>query len=105
MSKPLFTYAALQLVESGKLDLDTPLDHYLPSPYLPDDPRTGEITPRMVMAHTTGLPNWRKGGWRAGGPLPLRFPPGTRFSYSGEGYLYLQRAVPHQVDTSTEERE
>lgn len=93
MSKPLFTYAVLKLVEEGRLDLDRPLDAYLPEPYLPDQPRAAKITARMVMLHRTGLPNWREGGLRKGGPLVLLCVPGTRFTYSGEGYLYLQRAV------------
>lgn len=93
MSKPLFTYAAMTLVDAGRLNLDRALDSYLPSPYLPDQPRAGRITARMVFLHRTGLPNWRKGGSRSGGPLTLICEPDTRFTYSGEGYVYLQAAV------------
>ncbi len=90
MSKPLFAYAVLKLVEDGKLDLDRPLDAYLPSPYLPDQPEAAKITARMVLAHISGLPNWRRGK-----QLVLKHPPGTRFNYSGEGFVYLQRVVEH----------
>jgi CubicO group peptidase (beta-lactamase class C family)/transglutaminase-like putative cysteine protease len=93
MSKPLFAYAVLKLVEEGRFDLDRPLDSYLPEPYLPEEPSAGKITAAMVMLHRTGLPNWRKGGWRKGGLLPVLHEPDTRFSYSGEGYLYLQTAI------------
>jgi len=93
MSKPLFSYAVLKLVEEGRFDLDRPLDSYLPEPYLPEEPSAGKITATMVMLHRTGLPNWRKSGWRKGGPLPVLHEPDTRFSYSGEGYLYLQTAI------------
>ncbi|MBN1845685.1 MAG: serine hydrolase, partial [Sedimentisphaerales bacterium] len=93
MSKVAFTYVALKLVEQGKLDLDTPLVEYLPQPYLPDEPLHKLITARMVLIHTTGFPNWREGGWRKGGPLPVQWTPGTKYGYSGEGYLYLQRVV------------
>jgi len=99
-SKPLFSYAVLKLVEEGRFDLDRPLDSYLPEPYLPDQPLAKQITARMVMLHRTGLPNWREGGWRKGGPLPLLHEPDTRFTYSGEGYLYLQTAIAHLTGQS-----
>ncbi len=93
MSKPLFSYAVLKLAEKGEFDLDRPLDGYLAEPYLPDQPRAKKITGRMVLLHRTGLPNWREGGWRSGGPLPVQKEPDTCFTYSGEGYLYLQTAI------------
>ena len=99
MSKLLMAYAALKLVEQGKLDLDRSLAEYLDKPYLPDEPRHRRITARMVLSHTTGFPNWRTNGWEKGGPLPLLYDPGTRFTYSGEGFLYLQRVVEHITDT------
>jgi CubicO group peptidase (beta-lactamase class C family) len=99
MSKLLMAYAALKLVEQGKLDLDRSLAEYLDKPYLPDEPRHRRITARMVLSHTTGFPNWRTNGWQKGGPLPLLHEPGTRFTYSGEGFLYLQRVVEHITGT------
>jgi|GEM_PF-182603 len=95
MSKLPFAYVALKLAEEGQLDLDRPLVEYLDKPYLPDEPQHARITARMVLSHTTGLPNWREGGWRGGGPLRLVHEPGTRFTYSGEGFLYLQRVIEH----------
>ena len=102
MSKPLFAYAALKLVEEGRLNLDRPLDAYLPAPYLPDEPDGGLITARMVLNHTTGLPNWRKGGWRRGNMPKLLHKPGTRFTYSGEGITYLMVAVEAITGTPLE---
>lgn len=88
LSKPVFTYGVLKLVDQGKLDLDTPLSSYLPKPYVPDE-RVGKITARLVLSHRTGFPNWRG----SDGVLPVYFSPGERFSYSGEGYIYLQHVV------------
>lgn len=93
MSKPLYGLGVMTLIEAGQLDLDRPLVEYLDEPYLPDDSRHEKITARMVLDHTTGLPNWREGGWRSGGPLATKCEPGTKFGYSGEGFLYLQRVV------------
>ena len=103
MSKTPLAYLALKLVERGELDLDRPLVEYLDKPYLDNEPLHRRITARMVVSHTSGFPNWREGGWRAGGPLPVLFPPGSQFGYSGEGFLYLQRVVEHVTDSPWEE--
>ena len=87
LSKPVFAYAVLKLVDAGVLKLDTPIVKYLPGDYS-DDPRLALITPRHVLSHTTGFPNWRDGR-----DLTMAFAPGEKFSYSGEGFVYLQKAV------------
>jgi len=88
LGKPVFAYAVLRLAERGEFDLDRPLPEYLPSGELKGNPRAKMITGRRVLSHTSGLPNWR-----GGGPLTIEFDPGDRFSYSGEGYLYLQQVI------------
>ncbi|MGD0297890.1 MAG: serine hydrolase [Bryobacteraceae bacterium] len=88
LSKVVFAYGVLKLVDQGKLDLDTPLYKYVPE-YVQNDYRINAITARHVLTHRTGFPNWRPNGK----PLVIHFKPGDRFSYSGEGFVYLQRAV------------
>jgi CubicO group peptidase (beta-lactamase class C family) len=98
-SKPTFACLVMQLVENGLLELDRPLVEYLDRPIgeyrewedLKDDPRMLEITARRVLTHTTGWPNHR--ALTGEGELTFVFPPGERFSYSGEGFRFLQLAV------------
>ncbi|MGZ4691579.1 MAG: serine hydrolase domain-containing protein [Acidimicrobiia bacterium] len=94
LSKPVFASGAMSLVDAGLLELDRPLSEYLAEPYLANEERASSITARMVLSHTTGLPNWRQDG-----PLFLRWSPGTRWGYSGEGYSYLQEVVEHLAGT------
>ncbi len=89
MTKPLCAYAALKLVEQGRLDLDQPLVSYLGKPYIKDEPLHQKITARMVLTHTSGYPNWRP----KGGALKVLHEPGSAYRYSGEGILMLQRAI------------
>jgi CubicO group peptidase (beta-lactamase class C family) len=65
-----------------------PLSDYLPQ-YFAGNLYAPPITAMDVLSHRAGLPNWRSGDL----PLKSHFPPGDRFSYSGEGYLYLQKAI------------
>jgi CubicO group peptidase (beta-lactamase class C family) len=88
LGKPVFAYAVLRLADSRLLDLDRPLFDYLPTPEA-NNPRMRRVTPRHVLSHTTGLPNWRQ----QPGPLEPASEPGKIFSYSGEAYFYLQRVV------------
>jgi CubicO group peptidase (beta-lactamase class C family) len=93
MSKPIMALSALQLIQQHRLELDTPLVSYLGHDYLTDQPEQGLITARMALTHRTGLPNWRFGYDEMGGPLPVLVAPGSDFRYSGEGMLFLQRAM------------
>jgi CubicO group peptidase (beta-lactamase class C family) len=90
LSKPIVACAVMQLIRAGDLGLDEPLARYI-GPLVPDDPASATITARHVLSHTTGLPNWRRDEF----PLRTYFSPGTRFSYSGEGFVYLQTAIEH----------
>jgi len=90
LSKPVFAYAVLTLADAGLIDLDTPISKYLPGRYdVGDDARLDVITARHVLSHQSGFPNWRTGS----DALRIYFTPGERFSYSGEGFVYLAAAV------------
>ncbi|HTW31936.1 MAG TPA: serine hydrolase [Candidatus Sulfotelmatobacter sp.] len=89
LSKPVFAYGVLKLVDAGKLKLDEPLAPYLPKEFVLSDPRFQKITARIVLSHRTGFPNWPGDGQ----PLVIHFTPGERFSYSGAGMVLLQKAV------------
>ncbi|TCS16060.1 serine hydrolase domain-containing protein [Caulobacter sp. BK020] len=99
ITKAAFGQYVLMLVDDGKLNLDTPIKTYLPKP-LPDygaykdlagDPRWETITPRMLMTHTAGFPNFR---WlNPDEKLDIKAEPGTRFIYSGEGVNLMQFVI------------
>jgi len=102
LTKPFFAALAMSLVASGVLDLDRPLVEYIPK----DSIESGmghsfdypgfradwakRITPRMVLSHSSGLPHGQRGK-----PYPILFEPGTKFSYSADGYFMLQMAIEH----------
>lgn len=88
LSKPVFAYGVMLLVQDGALDLDRPLIEYLPEPWA-DGERAQRITARMVLSHSSGLAR------RATLPPSVAFEPGSTFAYSNNGYLYLQRVVEH----------
>jgi len=90
LTKPVVAYAVLQLVDQQVLELDTPMVEYLPYEDLAEDARAAQITPRMILSHTSGLPNWRRDE-----SLRTEFDPGSKFQYSGEGFVYLAKVVEH----------
>lgn len=88
LTKPAFASMALQLVADDSLELDEPLHTYWVDPDVADDPRHRLLTPRIVLSHQSGLPNWR-----GNNKLGFMFEPGARHEYSGEGYQYLRHAI------------
>lgn len=100
LSKPIFAYFALKMVEQGKLDLDRPLHEYLPHPgFAPESEEDAKlITARMVLAHQTGMPNHASGK-----KMKLAFKPGTGFGYSGEAYQYLAAVIGMQNEVGWKE--
>lgn len=99
LSKPVVAWIALRLIDEGTLDLDQPLAELTPWMDAAHDPRYQRITTRMVLSHTSGFPNFRA----PGAPLPLLFEPGAYFTYSGEGFLFLQHVLEAITYSSLED--
>ncbi len=87
MTKPVFAYVVMRLVDEKRLDLDKPLVAYRRPANLGGDPNLERITARHVLEHSTGLPNW------ASEPLVTSSAPGSQYSYSGEAFIWLQLVV------------
>src|SRR5262249_14353602 len=94
-----FAYMVMQLVQEKIVDLDKPVNEYLPKPppgypgyqSLADDSRYKKITARMLLSHTSGFANLR--GFEPDRKLKIHFEPGSRYAYSGEGLILLQLVV------------
>lgn len=102
VSKPLTAIALLQLVEAGKLDLDAPVQKYVPS--FPD--KGMKITPRLLAGHLAGIRHYKGDefliqrhyanvieGLKIFQDDPLVVAPGTKFSYSSYGYNLLSAVI------------
>lgn len=61
ISKPLTSAAAARLCEEGKLDLDVPVQKYVPEfPQKQFDGQDVKITPRMLLSHLSGIRHYEK---------------------------------------------
>ena len=115
-SKAVFGVLVMKLVEDGVIDLDTPLESYLPQKIYEYPPLTRwhddysalrndslyhRITARMCLMHTTGFPNWR--WFEPDQQLRIKHEPGSRYSYSGEGLVYLQVVLEKMLGKHLEE--
>ncbi len=103
ISKPITAVAVMQLAESGKLDLDAPIQKYVPS--FPEKP--WPITPRLLLSHLSGIRHYGSveevSSTRRYTDLieplkifaadPLLFEPGAKYSYTTYGYNLLGAAV------------
>ncbi len=96
LTKLAVAYAVMQLVDEKVVNLDRSIAKDLPKPLpkyqkyadLAGDERWRKLTPRILLDHTTGFPNFRF--LNADGKLDFKFDPGTRYAYSGEGFNLLQ---------------
>jgi serine beta-lactamase-like protein LACTB len=108
VSKPLTATAAMQLWERGKLNLDVPVQKYCPA--FPQ--KEWPITTRELLGHLGGIRHYRsdsqddpevgntkhfdhpiEAGLKFFANDPLVAKPGTKFSYSTQGYTLIGCAV------------
>jgi len=113
ISKPVFALAVLHLVDEGKLKLDANVNDYLKDWKVPDNEFTAEkkVTLRGILSHSAGLTVHGFPGYDLNAPLPttvqildgtppansaavrVEVAPGTRFQYSGGGYVVAQQLL------------
>jgi CubicO group peptidase (beta-lactamase class C family) len=112
LGEPLYAYAVLRFASEGHFNPGEPLTTYLPLPYVRDldplstspateplyDPALAQVTAIRVMNHTSGFPDWVRNQH-----LRLQSAPGQKWSYSNEGYLYLQHATEHAAGETFDE--
>jgi CubicO group peptidase (beta-lactamase class C family) len=119
ISKPVAAMAALHLVEQGRLSLDADVNETLTSWKIPPSAALpgAVVTLRELLSHTAGLNVHGFPGYAAGVPIPtpvqildgerlantppirLEAAPGSRWKYSGGGYMVMQQLlldVSHQ---------
>jgi CubicO group peptidase (beta-lactamase class C family) len=99
--KWLIAATVLMLVDEGRLSLDEPIARWLPRW---QQPYKEQITLRMLLSHTSGLPSRPPPGSCSGAltlaacidrlaDLSLRDEPGTRFHYSSMGFNVAARVA------------
>jgi CubicO group peptidase (beta-lactamase class C family) len=111
ITKTMTGIAIMQLRDRGMLKLDDPIVRYVPELAAVHNPfgDTQAITIRQLMSHSAGFGGatwrWRDQDWQPFEPrdwaqlaamLPytdVRFRPGSRFSYSNPGIVYLGQVI------------
>ncbi len=105
------TTVAMILYERGLLELETPVSGIVPE-FLTEDARRHDVTFRMLLAHSSGLPAYEKLFLKAKDrgellqkafAMPLSADPGTRAEYSDIGFIVLgvalERIAGESLDT------
>lgn len=107
-TKPVSAYIFLKLVEKGMFNLDTPVYKYLKKPIgqyekwkdLATDSAFNQVTPRMLLSHSSGLPVLR---FLYNNKVNLIAPPGKKFYYSNEGMNLLGVIIEEQTGQKLED--
>jgi len=91
LTKPITTMTTLRLISKGEWKLDQPVFPFWIDPDIAGDSRNKKLTTRILLSHQSGFPNWRSSD--SGQKLRFNFDPGTKYSYSGEGFEYLRHSL------------
>ncbi len=105
LTKAVFAYTVMQLVEEKRLSLDRPIAELVPkltefadpeeryADYRPlqGDARWRKLTGRILLTHSSGFANF--GFLEPDQKLRIHFDPGSRYAYSGDGMILLQYAL------------
>jgi CubicO group peptidase (beta-lactamase class C family) len=103
LTKAFVGVAVMQLVESGKLDLDAPASRYLQG--LPAVWQV--VTVGQIATHSSGLPDITsdlgtlrlvvaddaEASWEKVQTMPMKFTPGEKFSYNQTNYVILGKII------------
>ena len=117
ITKSFTALAVMRLVDAGKVDLDAPVQRYIPWFRVADPKASAQITVRMLINQTSGLPQtptlvtWT---WpddpnaierhvRLLANAKLDFPPGQTFAYSNANYVTLGMIVQAMSGQSYED--
>ena len=112
LTKPIATTTmAMLLYERGALELDAPIIGTMPEFFSKSDPRRSNVTFRMLLAHSSGLPAYVKLFLKARSrdellqavySTPLEGDPGTRAEYSDIGFILLCVALERLAGEPTD---
>ncbi len=101
------TTMAMLLFERGVLELEAPVAGILPEFRHGEDCRRAQVTLRMLLAHSSGLPGYlrlyesakgREAMLAAACAAPLEADPGARAEYSDLGFIVLGEALARLAD-------
>jgi len=101
LTKPIIALTTLKLIDKGLLDMNEALYKYWIDPDIKDDKQYKKLTPKLILSHQTGFPNWRY--LSKENKLHFQFEPGTKYQYSGEGFEYLRKAIEIKLGKSIED--
>lgn len=101
LTKTISAETILRLAAQGRLSLDESIAPYWIDNDLREHPSVKELTPRMLLTHTSGFLNWRY--FSDDRKLDFVHPPGTVFGYSGEGFEYLAKYAEEKLNIPFED--